>query len=496
MKCPNCGYEMAEGHLYCEKCGKEIQIVPDFEPELENSIIETLSTVGEEIGGKGKEENLRSPRTRKPQEIPKLKGGQKNEKIKNDDLRTRQKNNMAASLIIFVIVVILTIFAGVFLYQRYSVSYQLNRSKEYAERENYEEAIRYLKKADALEPGRTDVILAEANYYCLIGQRQSAIDILLKHVDTVQLEEDEKVLSYEKVIGILAEEERYDEINSLLIRSEDTAIQTKFQQYMAMTPEFSYGSGSYEKVIPLKISANTTGKIYYTLDGSEPTEHSQVYTAPVFLESGEYQVAALFINEYGIRSDIVRNWYIINLTVPDEPELLLYSGKYQKPTMIEVVIPTEGTVYYTTDGSDPTKDSLVYTGPIEMPLGKSNYKFVTISEEGVSSAVVSRSFDFDLNTDVSVKQAIANVVSALYNRGVLRDLQGHSFEVEGRYIFEYDTIVEIPNLGYYYVLKEFEETPGGNRLQTERLYAVEVYSGTANRLTYDQEGQMGLIPLT
>ena len=51
MKCPSCGARMKEGHLYCEKCGREIQMVPDFEPEIENSIRETLSSVGEEIEG-------------------------------------------------------------------------------------------------------------------------------------------------------------------------------------------------------------------------------------------------------------------------------------------------------------------------------------------------------------------------------------------------------------------------------------------------------------
>ena len=51
MKCPDCGYEITEGYLYCEKCGREIQIVPVFEPEIENSITETLSTVAEEIEG-------------------------------------------------------------------------------------------------------------------------------------------------------------------------------------------------------------------------------------------------------------------------------------------------------------------------------------------------------------------------------------------------------------------------------------------------------------
>ena len=45
MKCPNCGCEMEYGYLYCAQCGMEIQIVPDFEPEIENSITETLSTL-------------------------------------------------------------------------------------------------------------------------------------------------------------------------------------------------------------------------------------------------------------------------------------------------------------------------------------------------------------------------------------------------------------------------------------------------------------------
>ena len=45
MKCPNCGSEMAEGNLYCEKCGKDIHIVPDFEPELEQNIEQTIHTI-------------------------------------------------------------------------------------------------------------------------------------------------------------------------------------------------------------------------------------------------------------------------------------------------------------------------------------------------------------------------------------------------------------------------------------------------------------------
>ena len=32
MKCPNCGNELEPGKIYCDHCGHEIQIVPDYDP--------------------------------------------------------------------------------------------------------------------------------------------------------------------------------------------------------------------------------------------------------------------------------------------------------------------------------------------------------------------------------------------------------------------------------------------------------------------------------
>ena len=45
MKCHNCGADIPDGHLYCDKCGAEINIVPEFEPEVENEIDTTLSSI-------------------------------------------------------------------------------------------------------------------------------------------------------------------------------------------------------------------------------------------------------------------------------------------------------------------------------------------------------------------------------------------------------------------------------------------------------------------
>lgn len=492
MKCPNCGCEMAEGHLYCEKCGMEIQIVPDFEPEIENSIIETLSTVAEEIEGSSQ------IRQEAAQEEEPLKTKEKKDKKKKKlpfFPEEQGKNWLLASLVTFIAVTVAAAFVIVFVHHRYSVTYQIEKAREYAEMQDYEQAIAYLEKARQLKEDAVDIVLMESNYYYQMGESQKAADILIQLVQRGPLEYEDKERAYESIIYIYDEEGRYEEINSLLVSCDDADIINHFQQYMAMTPEFGYPSGSYDKVITLKMTANTTGKIYYTLDGSNPDESSEVYTAPLFLESGEYQVAAVFVNDYGIKSEIARNWYIINLTEPDPPEVLLYSGTYRLPTTIEVIVPEMGTVYYTMDGTDPNKDSLKYTEPIQMPLGRTNFKFVTISEEGVPSEIISRSFDFAPETDVTVDQAIGNVMQALFERKVLSDLQGHAHGIQGKYVFNYVTIVEISDLGYYYVLNECIEDENGVREMTDRLYAVEVYTGAPNRLIYDENGQMGLISL-
>lgn len=490
MKCPRCGCEIKEGHLYCERCGMEIRMVPDFEPEIENSITETLSTVAEEI--EGKEE---------PKEPEEKNGKRKKTETKNNTkasvvIAKMVKNWLMLTLAIFIALVIAVVFVAVFVYHRYSVSYQLEQARVCAQSEDYEGAIEYLERARGLRSDDADLALLESGYYYQMGEKQKAADVLAALVDREVLSYEDKERVFENIIGIYREQERYEEINSLLKACGDEGIMNHFQQYLALPPEFGTESGNYDEVTILKLSANTAGNIYYTTDGSEPKEiRSQLYTAPIFLESGEYQIAAVFVNEYGIRSEVARSWYVIDLTVPDAPEVTPLSGNYYQPTMVEAAVPEGTTVYYTTDGTNPDSYSPEYTGPIPMPLGKSNFKFVTISQEGVSSEIVSRSFDFSLETEVSVDKAITNVIQALYNRQVLTDLQGHSHGVVGKYVFKYDTIVEIPDLGYYYVLNEYVEDESGNQTKTERLYAVEVYTGAPNRLIYDENGQMGLISL-
>lgn len=493
MVCPNCGCELKEGHLYCDTCGMEIRIVPDFEPEIENSITETLSTVAEEIEGN---ELVSSPAKESYPEEKSTVQNSMPEKKEEDGFFRESRGLLPIMFITFCVIVAIVITAGVMLYHRYSPSYQLKQARKAADAGNYELAVDFLDKARNLEPDSADTVLLEAGYLFQLKDHDRALTILLESVDRAHMEYGEKEKVFENIIAIYDEREEYTKINKLLISCQDLEIQNHFQQYLAMAPEFGYESGTYEEVLLLRMSANTGGTIYYTMDGSMPDERSSIYTAPLILEAGDFQIFAVFVNDYGIKSEVARGQFVINLTVPEPPQVALPSGDYKLPTSIEAEASEDCTIYYTMDGSTPTKDSLQYTGSIAMPFGRTNFKFIAVSEEGVTSDVTSRSYSFALETEITVDRAIRNVVQALFDRRVLLDLYGHSTGIQGKYVFVYDTIVEIPNLGYYYVLSEFVEDEIGNRTKTERLYAVEVYTGAPNRLTYNENGEMGLISLT
>ena len=487
MICPRCGFQMKEEHLYCERCGQEIRIVPDFEPEIENSIDETLSAVAEDINP----------------EIPPLTPEPKDSKKEDDFLRdgdifhgiTSRKRILIMLLCTILIVLIVFILIGL-ISRNYSATYQVDQAEAQMDQSQPEKALEYLEKARELQPEDTQISYLMAQCYYELGESDQAAEILEDVVSNRVLDDERKLQYYELLITIYAEESNFEHINELLVESNDSAVQTQFQKYMALDPEFGYSTGNYEKVISLKITANTTGTIYYTTDGSNPDEHSLVYTAPILLEPGEHRIKAMFINDYGIRSQVVENYYLIDVAIPEKPEVTPSSGDYQLPTKIEVTAESsEDAIYYTTDGTDPNENSTLYTEPIDMPLGRTNFRFVVISQEGVMSEVVYRSYDFELDTQVSVQTAIGNVKRALMDQHILKDMQGYSYEITGRYVYDYVTLVEIPDLGYYYELSESILDSSGTRTSTGRLYAVEVYTGTPNRLVYDENGQMGLIPL-
>jgi hypothetical protein len=310
----------------------------------------------------------------------------------------------------------------------------------------------------------------------------------MKIIEDGSFSQEDVEEAYDKVVTIYANQGQYAQINELLQNCTDTRIVSMFQGYLAMPPEFSYVEGSYTEVIPLKLSSNTSGTIYYTMDGSVPDENSLVYTAPLFLETGEYTISAVFINDYGIESEVVSKQYVINLEVPNAPEVALYSGEYTEPTMITVEGSEDCQIYYTTDESEPTADSVPYTGPIPMPLGKTMFKFVNISKDGIASEVTMRTYNLTLKGAISTSQAVSNLVEHLVESGYLDDSEGHNSRMSGTLSYRFSSVLRIGESDDYYTIYEYYDDGTGMQNRTDKVFLVQIYTGEAAQLGYDDDG--------
>ena len=57
MKCIYCGEELKEGSLYCPKCGKAVQIVPDYNIYDDDYLNQVLTEESQKISGSRPDRN-------------------------------------------------------------------------------------------------------------------------------------------------------------------------------------------------------------------------------------------------------------------------------------------------------------------------------------------------------------------------------------------------------------------------------------------------------
>lgn len=485
MKCPHCGQEMPDGHLLCDYCGEEIQIVPNFDPEIEteieNSITETLSALasiqGEETAGEAAKDAssveaaaLAAVKSWRPQII--LGGA--------------------------ILLVVALISYALYTYHIHTVDYQIAKAEAYAEKGAYDQAIACLGTAYKDHPDVARLLFLEADYYYLQQMDAYALSALMRIIDSEQnppYPEEDVEEAYGKIVTLYANRGEYGQINELLQSCDNERIVSRFQSFLAMEPEFSYVEGSYAEVIPLKLSSNTAGTIYYTMDGSKPDKNSQIYTAPLFLETGSYTISAFFVNDYGIESGVVTKTYVINLSVPNAPEVELYSGEYTEATMIAVEQVPGCKTFYTTDESEPSADSVPYTGPIPMPLGKTLFQFVNISEEGIASEVTTRTFILRLEGAIPPSTAVTNLVNRLVETGYLQDTSGKNPRQSGNLSYQFSSVLKIGEDQNYYTINEYYDDGTGMLSRTDKVFLVQVYTGETAQLGYDEAGEFVANPI-
>ena len=490
MKCPKCGNELNEGKLLCEKCGEEIKYVPDFDIELEEQLKESISTMMEELAEE------------EPQKTEaKYENFETDDDFKDefrDYFPKKRKHFQNDKLIIVTVTVAVVVILGaagiasLIKNRESSYEYQYEKAVKCAAENEYNEAVSYLEKALAIDDSQTDARFLLAEYYDKNDMRPSAISVL-KEILIQKADYPKRDEVYDMLLSIYAEQEDYQEIGALLASCDVARIVSKYNKYAALPPKFNKVGGTYEELISITLEGNTQGVVYYTLDSSAPTVHSPEYETPILLETGDYVVRAMFVNQYGIASEIASQSYHINLSIPESPVISIDSGTYHDPMLIEVYYSDNAKIYYTTDGSAPDKNSNRYDNPIEMPYGRSNFSFIAIDANGLGSETVSRSYELDAEANFNAELAVQVLVNNLVTSGTLLDTAGNVPNKLGHNQYRVQTIAKVAEALYYVVYEEYVDTTDGVH-DTNNLYAVDANTADLYKAYKVDEGEYHLQP--
>ena len=131
------------------------------------------------------------------------------------------------------------------------------------------------------------------------------------------------------------------------------------------TPTFSPAGGTYSSPQSVTIQCATIGAtIRYTTDGSIPSSSSPVFSGSVIVGSSA-TVRAKAFNNGMLDSDIANATYIINIPIVATPTFSPAGGTYSSPQNVTIHSATIGaTIRYTTDGSEPSSSSPIFSGSI------------------------------------------------------------------------------------------------------------------------------------
>ncbi|WP_026526506.1 chitobiase/beta-hexosaminidase C-terminal domain-containing protein [Butyrivibrio sp. VCD2006] len=482
MKCPNCGNKIPEGHLYCGICGKEINFVPEFDPEVENKINESLSGVADDL----KDESIfytkklpgmvANKAELKPFVLPLITG---------------------IGIIVAVIVVLLFMKDG-----RNSTLNLEEQAESYYVQGKLPEAISAIDSAILnLQEGdsekKSELLFKKYGYQKEAGLSEDAIATLNELTDADTFDEVTVATATEQMILYYEESEDYNGIYELLKKTSIQSVKDKYSMYIPYAPEIAPDGGDFDETVYVRITDAESGDIYYTINGNDPDENSIHYDDELVLEEeGDYNIRAVFINKYGLKSEISKSFFHLENIGPEEPVIMEDSGDYSQATMIVAVCDPGCRILYTSDGTDPTEESNEYTAPIPMPVGTSTYKFITIDSEGKMSPVVEKNYHLSYTTMVSVDQAKQSIISILLKLDILLDANGSVRGEEGHYDYVYDGDIEIAGSGVYYKFVETHVYNDGHTSDTGLLYAVNTHDGKVNRLGYDSSGNYTLITIS
>lgn len=478
IRCENCGHTLKDDQKICDVCGKPVRRKKTEDVELEEQLAKSIAKIVEnetvdaqvylkEIQGtldKNKQgqnrvtdndvlgvsqrsserqnissqTNTSSQRNQAPrqssskQQTSRRDADEKNKKdtagnssVKTTQRKKKNKGGKIAAIVCTVILSVAIIIALAFFTinsvikkAQDNFAYYNNTGIAYVQSQKYADAIPYLEKALTFEESEGKVNLRFSLYDCYVATNdtEKAISMLynILKIDEYNLEAIVDLENYYEKAGVT------EALVELYNKYKDTQAADAVAKYYVEAPAVSVEGGEYTTDIEVKLTSDYGYNIYYTLDGSDPTVNSSLYSKEIEISEGTTTLKCIAANQYNIVSDIVSDEYKVEYKAPDAPTISPRSGSYETEQLIVIGnIPAGGKAYYTLDNTTPTDKSTLYTGPFDMPSGNNVLSVITYDKNGQKSSVVKRNYVLNLSDKVTQERALEILWQAMEHKNMV-----------------------------------------------------------------------------
>ena len=506
MICPNCGCECDENQMFCTKCGTKIN-------SFENDIVTTPpdDTFENILGGISSrvpvKEESESGRNRKQNKkytsdlhTEFMEEGQDRERIKSKAVyqsdsdiskdmysaKNEKKISGKKKVVLVIFLAIVLVVSAVFItlaIKKASMTKKFDRyysiGSEFYDNKNYKDAKTQFINASNNAFTKEQKIKAYEMVYVIDGIIGGYDQEEIKYLELLIDVTNTNIDYYKELIVLYQNNDMENKIDPL-INSAPENLRDELRNFDGTIPVASEEEGNYDRPLEVSLTAEDDVKIYYTTDGSNPKESSSKteYVSPIKFENeGTFTLRAYSVDKNGKSSKEMSAKYILDFKKVEAPQIEPKSGNYSSAEEISATAERGCKIYYTTDGTVPTEKSKLYKKSLEMPKGNNIFYFVAIDEEGVTSSVVTRAYNYTPEK-ISYNQAINSLTSTLVSSGKLENSSG-DFENGDVAYFNYEKIEEINKQEYYIITLEIENKSGKNK--TSETYAVSCEDGTSSK---------------
>lgn len=270
-------------------------------------------------------------------------------------------------------------------------------------------ALENLQIAIDREPENVDALVLMGQTYTELGRIDEAKAIYESLISDIAPAHPS---AYRNLIKIYQQEGFNAEALALMETAAQNATGTQefevmLREYTPESPTFSWEEGRYNEEKDLTISIPEGQTVYYSIDGTDPSESGLIYTegTEIHIPEGKMTVKAIGFTENGTPSKQIEANYTVIIPTPAAPKANIASGKLKKSVKVSLRPGSEDkkenekivAIYYTLDGREATTESTLYTDPIQLPVGFTTLRAISVHENGKISYEMKVTYDVEGN---------------------------------------------------------------------------------------------------